>query len=158
DPGRRQPGHGRRLGGREGALAVGPLQRRGVRDLDQRRPLARPDQGRRWPPRGLRLATARTVFAWPHRHPPLRVLAPAAAALIGAAALALTGTGCGSMTMHSGQPRGRVIFAEDSSRCHTLARREEGAVGGDLARTRLNVATLASFAKVMPTRTPLTAD
>jgi mono/diheme cytochrome c family protein len=51
-----------------------------------------------------------------------------------------------------------MIFTEDCSRCHTLVGREEGAVGGDLARTRLDVATLASFAKVMPARAPLTAD
>ena len=54
DSRRRQPRHGRRLGGRQGAVAVGPLQRRGVRDLDAKRPAAREDPGRLRPARALR--------------------------------------------------------------------------------------------------------
>lgn len=84
------------------------------------------------------------------------MLALAAAALIGAAAL--VGAGCDGETGPGARQRGREVFAEDCSRCHTLSGRERGAVGGDLARTRLSVADLASFARVMPARTPLSVD
>ncbi len=43
DPRRRQPGHGRRLGRRQGALALRPLRRRGLRDLDHDGTAPRPD-------------------------------------------------------------------------------------------------------------------
>ena len=49
DPRRRLTGHGRRLGGRQGAVAVRPLQRRGLRDLDRRRQAAGPDHVGRGP-------------------------------------------------------------------------------------------------------------
>jgi mono/diheme cytochrome c family protein len=69
-------------------------------------------------------------------------------------AVAGVSAGCGT-TQHSPQTaqarRGRAIFTSSCAGCHTLAGRESGASGGDLAIAHLSVADLASFAKVMPT-------
>ena len=51
--------------------------------------------------------------------------------------------------------RGRKIFSSECSGCHTLVGREGRAVGGDLVLARLDEKDLASFARVMPTRRPL---
>jgi mono/diheme cytochrome c family protein len=50
---------------------------------------------------------------------------------------------------------GHAIFAHSCAGCHTLAGRESGANGGDLANTHLTIPDLVSFAKIMPARTPL---
>lgn len=59
-------------------------------------------------------------------------------------------TGCGG---HA--ESGRAIFVHDCASCHTIAGRESGASGGDLAGLRFDVADIASFVKVMPTRSHL---
>ena len=69
--GRRQPRHGRRLGGRQGAVAVGSLRRAALRDQHQERPGSRPDPGRIRPTRRLRVAAAGPLLARPHGHTPL---------------------------------------------------------------------------------------
>jgi len=62
--------------------------------------------------------------------------------------------GCGA-TAHSSQPArqpaGQAVFTSSCAGCHTLAGRESGASGGDLALAHLSVADLASFARIMPT-------
>ena len=50
---------------------------------------------------------------------------------------------------------GHAIFAHSCSSCHTLAGRESGANGGDIANTHLTIPDLVSFAKIMPAHTPL---
>ncbi len=77
----------------------------------------------------------------------------AAAALVAAAAFG--GAGCGGEPSAGSPPGGQAIFARECSSCHTLTGREHGTVGGDLARTGLSAAAIASFAKVMPVPTPL---
>src|SRR5206468_2073280 len=67
DSGRRQPGHGRRVRRRQGAVARRPLQRRGLRDLDEERESAGADPGRRRPARGVRLAAAGPLLARAYR-------------------------------------------------------------------------------------------
>lgn len=57
--------------------------------------------------------------------------------------------GCGGAS-------GRQLFARDCASCHTLAGHEEGAPAGDLAVAVLSVPDLASFARTMPVRPPLT--
>ena len=52
--------------------------------------------------------------------------------------------------------RGHAIFEHDCSSCHTLTGHETSVDGGDLAIGHLRVADLASFARVMPLRQPLT--
>ena len=54
------------------------------------------------------------------------------------------------------QARGRRIFAEQCAGCHTVTGHEQGAVGGDLVLAHLGEKDLASFARVMPTKRPLT--
>ena len=71
DP-RWQPRHGRRLRRRQGSLAVRPLRRRGLRDLDTHRTAARAHRRRLGAARPLRLAAAGALLARPHRRPPLR--------------------------------------------------------------------------------------
>lgn len=69
-------------------------------------------------------------------------------------AVAGIGAGCGA-TQHSAQTaqtrHDRAIFTSSCASCHTLAGRESGAPGGDLALAHLSVADLASFARIMPT-------
>ena len=67
DPRRRQPRHGRRLGGRQGAVALRALQRRRLRDLDDERQAAREDPCRERPARALRLAAAGPLLPRAHR-------------------------------------------------------------------------------------------
>ena len=68
---RRQPRHGRRLGGRQGSLALRPLSQRGLRVRHLQRQPDRQDSGRQESPRSLRLSAARSLFARPHRRLPL---------------------------------------------------------------------------------------
>lgn len=66
--------------------------------------------------------------------------------------------GCGARQRSSRaaeQQRGRAIYVRACAGCHTLAGRESGAVGGDLALVHLGVGDLASFARAMPARRPL---
>jgi mono/diheme cytochrome c family protein len=53
--------------------------------------------------------------------------------------------------------RGRVVFERSCAGCHTLTGHDTSARGGDLRVGRLDAADVASFARVMPLRTPLSA-
>ena len=64
--------------------------------------------------------------------------------------LALVGCGGASQT-----GRGHAIFEQECSSCHTLTGHDTRADGGDLAIAHLRVADIASFARVMPVRPPL---
>ncbi|HEX7084696.1 MAG TPA: cytochrome c [Gaiellaceae bacterium] len=68
-----------------------------------------------------------------------------------AAVSVLLSTGCGETRVS----RGRAVFRSSCAGCHTVAGRERGAVGGDLVLAHLDVADLASFARVMPASKPL---
>lgn len=63
-------------------------------------------------------------------------------------------SGCGGATRRA-VPSGKVLFLSECARCHSLVGREKGAPGGDLAIPTLSVKDIASFARVMPTRTRL---
>ena len=78
-------------------------------------------------------------------------------ALVVAAASAAT-SGCGDRhsTTSATVRGGHEIFTRSCAACHTLTGHESGAPGGDLAGTNLSVHDLASFARVMPVRPPLT--
>lgn len=66
--------------------------------------------------------------------------------------------GCGRGTGTSPPfAQGRKIFALQCSACHTLTGHERGAVGGDLVLAHLRQRDLESFARVMPTKRPLTS-
>ena len=52
--------------------------------------------------------------------------------------------------------RGRLIYTHSCSTCHTLTGHDTHAPGGDLLEADLGVADLASFARTMPVRPPLT--
>ena len=75
---------------------------------------------------------------------------------VGAAVVVMV-AGCGGHGAASSGPlaQGRKIFASQCSGCHTLIGREHGAVGGDLVLSRLRAKDVASFARVMPTKRPL---
>jgi mono/diheme cytochrome c family protein len=75
---------------------------------------------------------------------------PASCASAAAALLALAG--CGSGTPVS---RGHAIFTRQCASCHTVTGHDTRADGGDLAIAHLTVADIASFARVMPLRRPL---
>jgi len=60
--------------------------------------------------------------------------------------------GCGGA---SHAARGRAIFEHECSSCHTLTGHDTTVDGGDLAIAHLRVGDLASFARVMPVRHPL---
>jgi mono/diheme cytochrome c family protein len=78
----------------------------------------------------------------------MRMFVPVAAGM----AVALLG-GCGA---GRGTPeRGRTVFVSSCADCHTLTGRDSGRDNGDLAKPRLSVADLESFAKVMPVRPKL---
>ena len=62
--------------------------------------------------------------------------------------------GCGG-AHDTTSAQGRRIFASQCAGCHTLTGREHGAVGGDLVLAHLQEKDLASFARVMPTKRPL---
>src|SRR5580704_2386468 len=78
---RRQPRHGRRIGRRESALAVRPLQQGSLRCRYANRKTAGSHKGRQRPAWPVRLSAARTVLAGPHRRFPL-ILEPARALAI----------------------------------------------------------------------------
>jgi mono/diheme cytochrome c family protein len=59
---------------------------------------------------------------------------------------------CGSPTAIQ---RGHGIFEKECSSCHTLTGHETSVDGGDLAIERMSVADIASFARVMPLKHPL---
>lgn len=61
--------------------------------------------------------------------------------------------GCGSP---SALQRGHAVFERDCSSCHTVTGHETTVDGGDLAISRLSVANLVSFVRVMPLRHSLT--
>ena len=63
-----QPRHGRRISGREHAVAERPLQRGRLRHRYAHRPSARHDPGRLGAPRPVRLAPARALLAGAHGH------------------------------------------------------------------------------------------
>jgi hypothetical protein len=48
------------------------------------------------------------------------------------------------------------LFEHDCASCHTVSGHETSVQGGDLAIGRMSVADIASFARVMPLRRPLT--
>jgi mono/diheme cytochrome c family protein len=54
--------------------------------------------------------------------------------------------------------RGHAIFTRQCASCHTLAGRDTHADGGDLAIAHMSVADIASFARVMPLKKPLSAQ
>ena len=66
--------------------------------------------------------------------------------------LLLAAAGCGGGSRNS---RGHAIFEQECSSCHTLTGHDTRIDGGDLAIARLRVADIASFARVMPVRRPL---
>ena len=83
----------------------------------------------------------------------------AAAALLAAALGAAFISGrhaLGHATSGEGD-RGRRIYTQSCSTCHTLTGHDTHAPGGDLLEADLSVADLASFARTMPIRPPLTA-
>ena len=157
---RRQPRHGRRLGRRQGPLALRPLQQRGLRDLDQHRATARPHPRRRRPARALRLAPTRPLLARPHRHPPLRCAAPRRHRSLPPSAWLPCASGCHAHVpaASDGGDLGRQIYTHSCSNCHTLTGHDTHASGGDLLEADLSVADLASFARTMPVTPPLTAS
>jgi mono/diheme cytochrome c family protein len=53
--------------------------------------------------------------------------------------------------------RGRSIFERSCAGCHTLTGHDTSAPGGDLRAAHLGAADVASFARVMPVRPPLSA-
>jgi mono/diheme cytochrome c family protein len=63
--------------------------------------------------------------------------------------------GCGS-AHDTTRADGRRIFASQCAGCHTLTGHEQGAVGGDLVLAHLQEKDVTSFARVMPTKQPLT--
>jgi mono/diheme cytochrome c family protein len=63
--------------------------------------------------------------------------------------------GCGSP---SALERGHAVFEHDCSSCHTLTGHETSVDGGDLTIGRMSVGDLASFARAMPVRHPLSRD
>ena len=67
----RQPRHGRGDRRRQPAVALRPVQPRGLRALDGRRAPARPHPGRRRAARAVRLAAAGPLLAGAHRRHPL---------------------------------------------------------------------------------------
>ena len=67
DSGRRKPGHGRRLHGRQGPLAVWPIQRRSVRPRHDGRASAGANSGRKGAARPVRVPAAGPLFARAHR-------------------------------------------------------------------------------------------
>ena len=83
----------------------------------------------------------------------MRALAVTAA--IAAGLLAGCGGGAGGSARIA---QGRQIFASQCSGCHTLTGREHGASGGDLVLAHLQEKDLASFARVMPTKRPLSTE
>ena len=60
--------------------------------------------------------------------------------------------GCGGTSQTS---RGHGIFEAQCSSCHTLTGHDTHVDGGDLAIAHLRVADIASFARVMPLKQPL---
>ena len=80
--------------------------------------------------------------------------AVAAIAAIAAGLLAGCGNGGGGSARIA---QGRQIFASQCSGCHTVTGHEHGASGGDLVLAHLQEKDLASFARVMPTKQPLSA-
>lgn len=60
--------------------------------------------------------------------------------------------GCGGTSQTS---RGHGIFEAQCSSCHTLTGHDTSADGGDLAIAQMRVADIASFARVMPLKQPL---
>jgi mono/diheme cytochrome c family protein len=79
----------------------------------------------------------------------------AAAATI--AALALIAAGCTHGTLASAKSAtGGRIYTRSCSTCHSLTGHNTHAAGGDLVNANLTIADLASFARTMPVRPPLT--
>ena len=80
-----------------------------------------------------------------------------AAAALTTAALALTACGCTHRAPASAEPAsGRQIYTRSCSTCHSLTGHDTHAPGGDLVNPNLSIADLASFARTMPVRPPLT--
>jgi mono/diheme cytochrome c family protein len=81
-----------------------------------------------------------------------------AAAALASAALALTAFGCAHRVPASSElASGHRIYAHSCSACHSLTGHDTHSSGGDLANPNLTLADLASFARTMPVRPPLTA-
>ena len=82
-----------------------------------------------------------------------------AALLAAAVGMAAFLSGCharGHATSGEGD-RGRRIYTQSCSTCHTLTGHDTHAPGGDLLEADLGVADLESFARTMPIRPPLSA-
>jgi mono/diheme cytochrome c family protein len=60
--------------------------------------------------------------------------------------------GCGGASQNS---RGHAIFEQECSSCHTLTGHDTKIDGGDLAISQMQVRDIASFARVMPLKHPL---
>ena len=78
------------------------------------------------------------------------------AAALGAAAF-LSGCHALGHPTSSERDRGRRIYTQSCSTCHTLTGHDTHAPGGDLLEADLGVADLESFARTMPIRPPLSA-
>ncbi|HET7138496.1 MAG TPA: cytochrome c [Gaiellaceae bacterium] len=72
--------------------------------------------------------------------------------LLAAAAALLAGCAGGHSTA-----RGRGVFERSCTSCHTLTGHDTSARGGDLRAARLTAADVASFARIMPVRPPLSS-
>jgi mono/diheme cytochrome c family protein len=55
--------------------------------------------------------------------------------------------GCGGQSVS-----GRAVFSRACAGCHTLTGHDTNVDGGDLGRSRLTVAQIESFTRVMPVR------
>jgi mono/diheme cytochrome c family protein len=73
-----------------------------------------------------------------------------------ATTLVALSVGCGG-AHDTTRVEGRRIFVSQCAACHTLTGHEQGAVGGDLVLAHLHAKDVASFARVMPTKRPLSA-
>ena len=73
------------------------------------------------------------------------------------AALALTAYACTHRGAASkGPASGERIYTHSCSTCHSLTGHDTHAPGGDLVNAHLTIADLASFARTMPVKPPLT--
>lgn len=66
----------------------------------------------------------------------------------------LVAAGCGDGRAHetASAARGKAVFASACAGCHTLTGHDTHAPGGDLAMSKLSVADIESFVRVMPVR------
>jgi hypothetical protein len=80
-----------------------------------------------------------------------------AAAALTTATLALTVSGCAHHGPASAEPpSGHGIYTHSCANCHSLTGHDTHAPGGDILNPNLTITDLASFARTMPVRPPLT--